>query len=872
MKFLIILPMLLLYCSSLFSQVDNLTQVVAKARKIQISKVSYNIYFEFQKDSPEFEGNTVIDVELNHINSALRIDFAAKEVKKVIVNSVEIKDFKRETGTLEIPRARLKKKNSISISYAADFNLTHFRRYFDKADNKIYFYSNLEPFGAHHIFPCFDQPDLKAVYSLKVKAPTEWKIIHNEPQISQSIDKDFSIRTFKPTLPLSTYLFFIGGGDYQEWSDTYNGLPLIIYARRSMAKNVDVKGLFEVTKNGLKFFSDYFDMPYPFSKYVHIFVPDFPSSGMENPGAITISEKFLYEGKASPSKISKRDDLIFHEMAHIWFGDLVTMEWWNDLWLNESFASYFASVALERINESKKDWMYFLNMKKWAYGEDLIANTSHPVVVDVPDTLGARGSFNGITYAKGASSLKQLHYLVGDTTFRDGLRQYFKKYAFKNTTLKDFIASIDQQTEIKLDNWISSWLLSSGPSSIRHEFTCKNKVIDTFTIKQFPNHSKVLLPHKTAFGFFKLQNDKLKFLYEEGVSYENAVTVVDSLKGKACPDFVMPNYSDHDYAHFSLDEQSMKVVSTALTGLPDPLSRFQLWAMLEQRIKDGHLSPEEYFKYVENAFKHEDDAELLSLLIGINGNRITTFRDPYLLFLTSDQRKEIAVRLEKVLFNRIIKSEPQSNLKLALFNLYLLVARSPQSQARLYQYIKTGEGPPHLRFSQELRWATLQNLSLNKHPEAMKLNAEELKRDSSLEGQKMELVVRSSYPDPVLKETLWKFYLQPPLMPYTIMREGTEYIHSVEAPELSNPYLQKYFDKMVHTNWSAYDYMIDFYFYRLFPVQVCSKAALEMSEANLKKVDKNFNSYARRKWLLSHNELAQCVKIRETQTVSHLLK
>ncbi len=797
----------------------------------------------------------------------------AKEVKKVIVNSVEVKDFKIGNGTLAIPQNYLKKNNSIAVSYSAEHNPVFFRRYFDELDKKIYFYSNLEPFGAHNIFPCFDQPDLKAIFSIKVKAPSEWKIIHNEPETSRTFEKEFSLWTFRSTQPLSTYLFFLGGGDFEEWTDSYQNLPLKIYARKSVAKNVDTDYLFDVTKKGLKFFSEYFDMPYPFSKYAHVFVPDFPSSGMENPGAITLSENFIFNGKVTPAKMTKRDDLIFHEMAHIWFGDLVTMEWWNDLWLNESFATYFASVAIERISKSQKNWMYFLNLKKWAYGEDLMENTSHPIVGDVLDTLSARGSFDGITYSKGAASLKQLHYLVGEESFRNGLRQYFKKYAFKNTTLKDFIGSIDQETEFKLHNWVSSWLLSSGPSIVKHEFTCKDKVIDSFSVNQSPNHTNVLIPHKTSFAFFARENKKLKFLYQEGVSYQNALLDVVSLKGKACPDFVLPNYLDMDYAHFSIDDKSMEEVETALIGLPDALSRFQIWIMLEQRIKDGLLSPEEYFNIVESALKVETDSDLLTLIQSIVSNRMTAFRDPYLLFLTKDQRKEVASRLEKVILNRMIKSGSNSNLKVSLFNLYILIARSPESQARLYQYLKTGKGPPHLKSSQELRWAILQNLSLNKHPEALKLIAQESIRDPSFEGQKMDLVARASYPDAVLKEELWKSYFSPLSKPYTIMRQGTEYIHNGEAPELSTPYLEKYFEKIFHTNWSQQDYMIDFYFYRLFPVQLCSAFALEMSKTYFKKMDSNFNSYAKRKWLLSQNELAQCVNIRAGEKkINHSLK
>ncbi|MFP5459873.1 MAG: M1 family metallopeptidase, partial [Bacteriovoracia bacterium] len=379
----------------------------------------------------------------------------------------------QRTGSLTIARKLLKPETTIVIAFTNTFSKesSGFQRSVDPIDGGEYLFTDFEPYYAHWLFPCFDQPDLKARYTVQVTAPVDWKVLHNEPALEAKVEDKLQTVVFKTTPLMSPYLFFLGAGPFEEWRDTYGDLPLVIYARKTLAPYMDEERLFETTKKGLKFFNDYFGTPYPYSQYGQIFIPEFAWGGMENPGAVALNERNIYRGAVTKSRLEGRDNLILHEMAHMWFGDLVTMEWWNDLWLNESFATYLASIAQDRAMGSEGTWMSFLSTKNWGYWQDQLL-TTHPIETPVPDTRATKANFDGITYAKGASSLKQLHFFVGEEGFRLGLQDYFKKYAFKNTRREDFIQSIAVASKKDLTVWTKQWLQTAGPNPVKVSVTC----------------------------------------------------------------------------------------------------------------------------------------------------------------------------------------------------------------------------------------------------------------------------------------------------------------------------------------------------------------------------------------------------------------
>jgi aminopeptidase N len=344
--------------------------------------------------------------------------------------------------------------NLIKISFRTKMvtNGMGLHRFVDPADGAIYIHTQFEAFAAHKFMPCFDQPDLKSSLQLQVSAPKSWTLISTTREIRIEPRGDFRLWTFPETPAISTYLFSLHGGPFTVWQDSFQGIPLRLFARPSLAKYVHPGLWFRLTKQGLGFYNKFFSYRYPFQKYDQILAPEFSAGAMENVGAVTFSERFIHRGKLTRENEMSLADVLLHEMAHMWFGDLVTMRWWNDLWLNESFATYMSALTTSEATKYSEAWRDFFEMKGWAYYQDQLS-TTHPIEGHVADTNDAFSSFDGITYAKGASVLKQMSRWLGAETFQKGVQFYMKTFAFKNTSLPDFIESLQKFSERDFRTW-----------------------------------------------------------------------------------------------------------------------------------------------------------------------------------------------------------------------------------------------------------------------------------------------------------------------------------------------------------------------------------------------------------------------------------
>ncbi|TPW20554.1 MAG: aminopeptidase N, partial [Elusimicrobia bacterium] len=396
--------------------VKGLSREEAAARAARVSDAAYRLQFVVGFDEKEFTGVTDISFNLKGAPAPLTVDFGEGLPRKVTANGADTA-FDYNGHFLTLPPSALRKgANTVRIEYSHPYSATGsgLYRFKDPADGLVYLYSDFEPFDANLMFPCFDQPDIKAGYAVEVTAPEDWLVVSAaRPERVLPAGPGARRWVFPMTKPFSTYVFSLHAGPYMEWRDDFQGLPLGLYARRSLARFVDAEEWFTVTKQGMGFFNRYFDFPYPFGKYDQVLVPDFNSGAMENVGAVTFSERNAPRSRPTPAERLDRADVILHEMAHMWFGDLVTMAWWDDLWLNESFASYMSAVAVDAATEFRDAWLDFnLGTKQWAYWEDQLV-TTHPIEAVVPDTEVAFANFDGITYGKGASTLKQLAVLLG---------------------------------------------------------------------------------------------------------------------------------------------------------------------------------------------------------------------------------------------------------------------------------------------------------------------------------------------------------------------------------------------------------------------------------------------------------------------------
>lgn len=840
---------------------DNLTYSFAQFRKNQIKSVSYDLNFILNKGSEEFNGKTIITAELARTDAPLSIDFIWKKIIGIRVNGTALSTFVERKGSIDIAPKYLTKSLQIEIEYIGAFNKdgAGFQRVVDPEDSSEYLFTDFEPYHAHHLFPCFDQPDLKATYKVTVNAPSEWKVISNDLIQDSQSDKGRVTTTFAKSKLISPYLFFLGAGPFVEWTDKAGEIPLVLYARKTLSQYVDHEKIFDTTKKGLKFFSEYFGHEYPFPKYGQIFIPEFAWGGMENPGAVSLNERNIFRGPVSQSRIEGRDDLILHEMAHMWFGDLVTMHWWNDLWLNESFASYMASVAQDRALQSKGTWIDFFSTKTWGYWQDQLV-TTHPIETKVSDVRTAKGNFDGITYAKGASALKQLHFFAGEEGFRDGVRSYFKKYAFQNTSRKDFIAEIAHASKQDLATWTKAWLQTAGPNRVQAKWDCSNGLISSFHIEQLPSSSKTLAPHKTKIGLFNAGKEGTWVLANsQDVSYFKKTTAVPELKGTACPEFVYPNIDDQDYALFSLDPTSLKSAKKALTGnLPDPLLRLMVWSTLAQMVRDSELAVDEYFDMALAGIEKETNDPLLGVVLG----RHSVLREYYRGFLTETQRAALAPRFESTLWSRVLSEKSGSSLQMIFYDFYVSIAQTSEAKDRLHKILLGKDIPSGINVDQDRRWEIIGNLASNNFDGIVAIIDNEEKKDPSTAGKRYAYTAKVAIPTVDAKKAFWAVLEKPDQIPYSTLRSASSRFNHWDYTELSEPYIKPFFKAVTSMNWEANDNLLDIYFENLFPANLCSAQLLAESKKEMQRA-KNLIPLARRAWLEANDELEKCVAVRK---------
>ncbi len=845
---------------------DLLTQVEAEARRAVVKEVSYDLKLAFSKGAKGFSGQTTITVVLgdfvspadNEVGTGLRLDANFKEISEVTINGVATSDFKLGVGYLQLPFHHfVRGTNQISLRYYTEYTRTGYGlQYFqDPVDQKEYLFTNSEPSGAHYFFPCFDQPDLKAQYDVELTLPRDWVGISNSALASTVEVGENSVVTFHRSTPFSTYLLFIGAGDYEVWHSTAGSVPLSIYARKSLAPYVDYENIFEATRKGLEFFNSYFGYPYPFSKYDHIFAPELAPGAMENPGAVTMSEKMIYRGPQSEASYFGRVNTILHEMAHMWFGDLVTMKWWDDLWLNESFATYMSYVAqAEGLQYGEKSWLNFFGIEMWAYWQDQLS-TSHPIVTPVADTEASASNFDGITYGKGADVLKQLHFFVGSEAFQKGLQSYFQKYAFRNATHLEFVQEIGDAAGLDLSNWADGWLKSSGLNQVHANWSCQNGVIDSFELKMEPTREGRFLTHRTRVALFEKratklqQGDGLKIKHILDVTLSGESQDVPEALGIQCPDLVYPNYGGHGYFLVDLDSRSLELALSGLSQIEDSMTRLAVWGDLGQAVRNGKLKASEYVLLAIEEISTESEPSILSLLIGRSGD-LTKI---YLRALPLEKRAAFTTDFEELFWRRFENALDESE-RWVWFEQFLVYSRSAESQGKMRSLL---EGT---LLDQERRWEVLKHLSRLDHHETDFLLGEELKRDPTSMGHLAAFAARVARPSLESKQEVWKDLTEFSYQSMAKRKEG-KWFHDSWRPEISEAFVEPFFELLRTFDWSRV-WLVKGLFTSLFPTNICSRILLEKSVESLSAM-KNLPDSSLRPWIEANDELRTCITIRE---------
>ncbi|MEO9256653.1 MAG: aminopeptidase N, partial [Tepidiformaceae bacterium] len=715
------------------NQRDILTQDEAEARSARISNCHYQLLIDLTRGSETYKGEVTIRFNATGKDD-LFLDSRGKTIARLEVNNTAVSEPTWTGFRLTLPGNLLRNDNTVYIQYENDYDHTGdgFHQFKDPEDGEEYLYSNFEPYEAHRLFPCFDQPDIKATYELTVTAPPEWEVVANGRQLTEATASDGRRRIkFERTKPFSTYLFALIAGPYASVKSVHKGIELGLFCRKSLLKHLDSEEIFTVTKQGLDFYAEFFDYPYAFGKYDQIFVPEFNPGAMENVGAVTHNEYMVFRDPPTDAQRRGRADTILHEMAHMWFGDLVTMRWWNDLWLNESFATYMSYLCMERATRFDSGWQDFnASIKNWAYRQDQLV-TTHPIAGQVADTDETFLNFDGITYGKGASVLKQLVAAIGMDGFREGMRQYFRTYAFSNATLAQFLGSLETGSGRELKEWSKLWLETPSLNTIGSEWQADGDRITSFTVTQSaPAEYPTLRPHHLDLGLVRDENGRLQVTVLP-LEVTGAETDVPAAEGLPRPSLVFPNYNDHGYAKVALDADSVAFVRANMERIDDRLLRQLLWSSLWNMVRDQQLKSTDFLALVREKLPLEPMPELTDAVLGHAAAALGRY--------VPDNRRESEHHLSFLTNWSAMQNAPAGDAKIIWARSVISSAIVPadiERAAQLVDGVQTVEG---LTIDQDMRWAIAVKTVGHGMPGGEERVAQELERDPSDRGQRAQL-------------------------------------------------------------------------------------------------------------------------------------
>ncbi len=710
-----------------------LTAEEARYRRGVVSEPAYRMLVDLDRGPDVFGGRVDIDFKYGKESRPLTVDFRNGTVLSVSLDGQPI-EFSYNGHFITLPMGIMANGvHRLSIEYEHPYSQdgAGLYRYQDPEDGRIYLYTDFQPYSANRLFPHFDQPDLKASYTLTVRAPAGWQVVSTTRE--SAIEKSESRWTwqFLATLPLSSYIFSLHAGEYAVFEDADFRYPMRLFVRQSMAQYADPEFWFEITRQGFDYFDDYFGLPYPFEKYDQLIVPDFIAGAMENVGAVTFSENKLFRGEATRRERMYIANVIMHEMAHMWFGDITTMAWWNGLWLNESFATYMAERALAGATEFKETWhQFFIGDKQWAYSEDQLV-TTHPIELPVRDTEEATTYFDGITYGKGASVLKQLGFLLGDDVFRRAVRDYIATNAWGNTELEDFMGAMADAADRNLDDWTRDWLYNAGLNTVEARYACEAGVISTLVLEQStPPDYPTLREQRTVLALFTLDGDRLVLQRELPLIFDGAQTPVPEAEGAPCPDFVYPNYGDYAYIKVALDERSLATVAEHIMGLDDPLQRNMAWYDLHQMMRDARLDLTAYLDILAANITRETDLNVTADLLS---NLRSGFSYLYQVPTGAELLPAYAERFEALLWQKVVSTE--GDARQLWLQGYIEVANNDTAWQRLEDLLQGKLKLDSFKLDQDQRWRVVMKLSEHLWPGHEALAAAELARDGSSRGK-----------------------------------------------------------------------------------------------------------------------------------------
>ncbi|MFE4836435.1 aminopeptidase N [Arthrobacter sp. NPDC056691] len=799
---------------------QNLQRNEAAERSALITTHSYDVSLDVRNapdpDARGYTSRSTISFSAAQPGASTFLDFIAGDVHSVVLNGAEL-PVRDVVDGARIRLENLQAENEVTVTGTALYSSSGegMHRFFDPADGQCYLYTQYEPADARRVFANFEQPDLKARFTFSVTAPAGWEVASNgavAARLPLAEDTGASRWDFAPTLPMSTYITTVLAGPYfkaeDHWSGTDDGgtrldVPLALYCRASMAPSFDAAELFRLTKQGLGFFNRLFAYPYPWGKYDQAFVPEYNLGAMENPGLVTFTEDYVFTSRAADSQYQGRANTLLHEMAHMWFGDLVTMQWWDDLWLKESFADYMGTLGVDRATDWDTAWVNFANKRKaWAYVQDQLP-TTHPIVADIPDLEAAKQNFDGITYAKGASVLKQLVAYVGFDAFIAGARQYFRDHEYGNTRLADLLAALAESSGRDLTTWARQWLQTSGISTLSTELETAEAADGTAVLERV-----VLLqdapdpvtgrqeprPHRLRVGLYNFDADGA-LVRTDSVETDLAggTQEITALSGKARPALLLVNDEDLSYAKVRLDPLSEATIRSSLDRIADPMARALSWSALWNSARDG-ITPAS--QYVDAVLRFAAAESGIGVLLNILGNATMALEQ----YVPARGREALRNSFAEGAARELYAAEPGSDQQLAWARTLATVSRTEGSQTALLRGLLDGsERVPGLSVDAELRWSLWHALAARGLATEQELDAE-LARDTTASGRAGHATALAARPEAAVKAAAWDAAVRGTKLSNQLL-SATIAGFNTATEELLDPFVEPYFG-CLETVWA----------------------------------------------------------------------
>ncbi|MEV6111303.1 aminopeptidase N [Streptomyces sp. NPDC052109] len=825
----------------------NLTREEAQQRAELLTVDSYEIELDLSgaQEGGTYRSVTTVRFDVAREGAESFIDLVAPAVHEVVLNGDHLDPAEVFRDSRIALPGLLEGRNVLRV--VADCAYTNtgegLHRFVDPVDEQAYLYTQFEVPDARRVFASFEQPDLKATFRFTVTAPAGWTVISNSP----TPEPQGNVWAFEPTPRISSYITALIVGPYHSVHSVYEkdgqSVPLGIYCRPSLAEFLDSDAIFEVTRQGFDWFQEKFDHTYPFAKYDQLFVPEFNAGAMENAGAVTIRDQYVFRSKVTDAAYEVRAETILHELAHMWFGDLVTMEWWNDLWLNESFATY-TSIACQAAAPGSRwphSWTTFANsMKTWAYRQDQLPST-HPIMADIRDLDDVLVNFDGITYAKGASVLKQLVAYVGEDEFFKGVQAYFKRHAFGNTRLSDLLGALEETSGRDLKTWSRKWLETAGINVLRPEIeTDADGVVTSFAVRQeapaLPAGAKgepTLRPHRIAIGLYDLDDASGKLVRTERIELdvEGDLTAVPQLVGRARPAVVLLNDDDLTYAKVRLDEESLKTVTEHLGDFEQSLPRALCWASAWDMTRDAELATRDYLSLVLSGIGKESDIGVVQSLHRQVKLAIDLYADPA-------AREALLTRWTDATLAHLRAAEPGGDHQLAWARAFAATARTPEQLDLLESLLDGTHTVEGLSVDTELRWAFVERLAAVGRFDEAEIAAE-YELDKTAAGERHAATARAARPTAEAKAEAWASVVDSDKLPNAVQEAVIGGFVQTDQRELLAPYADTYFEVLKGV-WDSRSHEIAQQIaIGLYPAVQVSEATLAMTDTWLSTAEPN---------------------------------